>query len=404
MISKSAPRTVGGLALFGGPPVFAETLHVGRPHLGDTRRILDRLQRVLDSHWLTNDGPSVRALETRIAERLGVAHCVATCNGSVALQLALRARDLQGEVIVPAFTFVATVHALTWLGLTPVFADIDPRTHQVDPRAVAAQIGARTCAILGVHLWGSACDVAELDALAAAHGLDLLFDAAHAFGSVRDAEAGQHCIGGFGAAEAFSFHATKFFHTVEGGAVTTNDGALAERIRRLRDHGFAGPDTVVGLGTNAKMNELSAAVGLVLLDDIDVLLALNRAHHLQYRRELGDIRGVRLIEHDAGANHQYVVLEIDHAETGIARDTLMRALHAENVRVRRYFHPGAHRMEPYASNPRYANRALPHTEAACARVLCLPTGAPVTADDVARVCELIRFIVAHGAEITQRVP
>lgn len=393
-----AARTVGALALFGGTPAFAQPLHVGRPHVGDPERILSRLRTVLDSGWLTNDGPCVRELEARIAERLGVAHCVATCNGSIALQLALRARGVDGEVIVPAFTFVATVHALEWLGLTPVFADIDTATHQLDPLSVTDRLTARTAAILGVHLWGSPCDVDALQQIAGAHRLALLFDAAHAFASSYRGR----MIGNGGDAEVFSFHATKFFHTVEGGAVTTNDADLAARVRLMRDHGFSGPDTVVRLGLNGKMNELSAAVGLTLLDDVDGLIALNRAHHARYAAGLGDTPGVRILPHDEGSNHQYVVAEMD-GRHGVERDVFLRVLQAENVRARRYFHPGVHRMEPYASRPATARAPLPNTEAACRRVLCLPTGSAVSLDDIDRICALMRFVIAHGAEITQRL-
>jgi dTDP-4-amino-4,6-dideoxygalactose transaminase len=399
MTSRPAGRrTIGSLAVFGGTPAFTETLHVGRPYVGNPERILARLRAVLESGRLTNDGPCVRELESRIAARLGVAHCVATCSGSIALQLLLRARGVAGDVIVPAFTFVATVHALQWLGLTPIFADIDAATHQVDPRSIAARFTSRTDAILGVHLWGSACDADALHALAADQRVALLFDAAHAFASSHRGR----MIGGCGDAEAFSFHATKFFHTVEGGAVTTNDGDLAARVRLMRDHGFRGPDTVVGLGVNGKMSEICAAVGLALLEDVDQLIALNKAHHARYAGALAEMPGVRILSHDDGSNHQYVVAEIDQ-RAGIERDTLLRVLHAERVRARRYFYPGAHRMQPYASRPADARVALPRTDAACARVLCFPTGAAVSGDDIDRICDLVRFAAAHGAEIQHRL-
>lgn len=397
--SSAATRSVASLALFGGKPAFLDTLHVGRPHVGDSERILTRLRQVFESHWLTNDGPCVQELESRIAERLGVAHCLATCNGSTALQLALRARRMHGEVIVPSFTFVATVHALHWLGLTPIFADIDASTHQVDPDSVAALVTARTGGILGVHLWGSPCDVDALTTIATERHIGLVLDAAHAFASAYRGR----MIGSFGDAEVFSFHATKFFHTVEGGAVTTNNDGLAERIRQLRDHGFVGADTVVGVGINGKMNELSAAVGLTLLDDVDALVEVNKRHHARYRQGLADLPGVRTLSHDQRSNHQYVVLEVDAAEAGIERDMLLRVLHAENVRARRYFYPGAHRMGPYAASPGGAGLCLPLTEAVCARVLCLPTGASVSPGQVDRVCELVRFAVEHGAEIRRRL-
>jgi dTDP-4-amino-4,6-dideoxygalactose transaminase len=171
----------------------------------------------------------------------------------------------------------------------------------------------------------------------------------------------------------------------------------------MRDHGFSGPDTVVRLGLNGKMDELSAAVGLALLNDVDELIAVQKRHHARYRDGLRDLPGVHVLVPDADTNHQYVVVEIDGHETGVERDTLMRVLRAENVHARRYFYPGVHRMEPYASSRQYAGLVLPRTEAVCGRVLCLPTGAAVSADDIDQVCERIRFVVAHGREIEQRL-
>ena len=194
------------LAIFGGPPEFSTPLHVGRPNIGDRQRLFERIEAALDRRWLTNDGPILREFEARLAEFIGVEHCVAVSSGMTALQLAIRAAGLTGEVIVPSFTFIGTPHALLWEGLTPVFCDVDPKTHNIDPARVAELITPRTSAILGVHLWGRPCDIKALQAIAEARGLQLLFDAAHAFGcSYKGA-----MLGGFGAAETFSFHATKF--------------------------------------------------------------------------------------------------------------------------------------------------------------------------------------------------
>jgi dTDP-4-amino-4,6-dideoxygalactose transaminase len=201
------------LAILGGAPAFAEPLHVSQPNIGDREAFLARVDSMLDRRWFTNDGPYVAELERRLADRLRVKHCVVVCNGTVALQLAVRAAGLRGEVLLPSWTFIATAHALQWEGLTPVFCDIDARTWTLSPESCEAAITSRTAAILGVHLFGEPCEVMGLQAVARRHGLQLLFDAAHAFGCGY----GGHPIGAFGAAEVFSFHATKAFHTFEGG-------------------------------------------------------------------------------------------------------------------------------------------------------------------------------------------
>ena len=214
MIQKTfSART--DLAINGAPPAFAEPLHVGRPHIGVRDAFLARIGEMLDNQWLTNNGPLVQQFEQRIAARLGTRHCIAMCNSTIALEIAIRALGLSGEVIVPSWTFVATAHALYWQGITPVFADIDPATHNLDPDAVRRMITPRTTGIIGLHLWGRAAPVEALQDIAEEHGLKLMLDAAHAFGSSYKGQS----IGRFGACEVFSFHATKAFNTMEGGAV-----------------------------------------------------------------------------------------------------------------------------------------------------------------------------------------
>lgn len=401
--AKAAKTTLDDLAAFGGTPRFAEPLHVGRPAFGPALRgrLMERIAQILDRRFVTNNGPVLQELEARIAETLGVAHCVLVVNGTVALELLAHALDLQGEVIVPGFTFIATAHAFEWLGLRPVFCDVDPRTHGLDPARVQACLSSRTSAIVGVHLWGEPCDVEGLAQVAESARVPLLFDAAHAFGSSR----GGRSVGGFGRAEVFSFHATKFFHSFEGGAVTTNDAALAARLRLLRNFGFAGYDSVVDVGTNGKMTELCAAMGLSALEELPRLLTANRERWEQYRDELAGLRGLRFFALDQAEarNYQYAVLEVDAATAGLSRDELHRVLQAEQVLARRYFTPGCHRMAPYDKRPSAAPLPLPVTEALSERVLVLPTGASVLASEVSAVCELLRFALEHAAAIRERL-
>ncbi|MFE2098646.1 DegT/DnrJ/EryC1/StrS family aminotransferase [Streptomyces sp. PTD9-10] len=370
-------------------PAFDRPLHVGTPNIPDRRRLFERISQALDRGWLTNNGPLVREFEDRLTQLTGAAHVLATSNGTSALEVLARARGLTGEVIVPSFTYVATAHALQWQGLTPVFADIDPHTGTLDPAHVRRLVTRRTSGIVGVHLWGRICPDDELRAIADEHGLGLLYDGAHALGCELDGRA----VGGFGDGEILSFHATKFINAFEGGAVVTNDPELAERVDRMRNFGFGPGREVLTFGTNAKMNEISAAMGLTALEHMDEITAANALRYEHYRAGLTGVPGVRLRGPGPGerSNHQYVVMEIDATVTGVHRDRLLSALHQENVLVQRYFHPGCHRMRPYAQRADiHTPLPLPGTEALAERVLVLPSGPALAPQDVDRVCEVVR--------------
>jgi dTDP-4-amino-4,6-dideoxygalactose transaminase len=362
------------LAINGAPPAFAEPLHVGRPNIGNREAFLALASEILDNRWLTNNGPMVQAFERHVAERIGVKHCVAMCNATIALEIAIRALGLGGEVIVPSWTFVATAHSLYWQGITPVFADIDPSTHNLDPDAVRRMITPRTSGIIGVHLWGRAAPVDALQAIADEHGLKLMFDAAHAFGSSYDGRS----IGGFGACEVFSFHATKAFNTMEGGAVTTDDDELAEVMRLMRNFGFKGYDNVIHPGTNGKMIEMCAAMGLANLDDFDGVIEANRRNHSAYKQALTGIPGISVLHYDEAEcnSHHYIVLEVS-GDCPASRDEIIAALQAENILARKYFWPGCHGMQPYRDLFPHANLMLPHTRAVAERVVVLPNSAAV---------------------------
>jgi dTDP-4-amino-4,6-dideoxygalactose transaminase len=396
-MSKS---TVLDLAIFGAEPEFPEKLHVGRPNLGDRQRLLVRINEIIDRRWFTNNGEYVQEFERRVAQLAGVKHAIATCNGAVGLEIGIRALGLTGEVIVPSFTFIATAHALEWQGITPVFADIDPRTHLLDVESVARRITPRTAGIIGVHLWSQVCEIEPLEALARRHGLKLMFDAAHAFGASRRGLR----VGSFGDLEVFSFHATKFVNSLEGGAVVTDSDELARRVRLMKNFGFLGYDDVGYVGTNGKMNEISAAMGLTSIEAMDEIISINERNHRAYAAELSGLDGVRVIDFapDQQVNYQYVVAEIDET-CPIPRDRLLDVLWAENVIARRYFYPGCHRMEPYRSRRSPADDALPATCQAAARVLVLPTGQAMSRDDIHRLCGVIRLAVANGADIVERL-
>ena len=397
--NRTVKKRVPDLAMFGGFPSFGTPLHVGRPNIGARRQLVHRIDAILDSQWLTNNGPCVQEFEARIGEMVGVEHCIAMCNATVALEIAIRALNLTGEVIIPSFTFVATAHALQWQQITPVFCDIDANTFNIDPGKVEQLITERTTGILPVHVYGRPCAIGELEAIADRRGLSLLFDAAHALGCRYRGR----MIGSFGNAEILSFHATKFVNSGEGGAVVTNDHRLAEKIRLMRNFGFCGYDTVITLGMNGKMNELCAALGLTNLESIAEFTDTNRRNFERYEMQLAGLAGVHLVPYDEQQtpNYQYVVCRIDAAKAGLTRDQLVDLLHAENILSRKYFSPGVHRMEPYRSSHGDKAFVLPATEAVAAEVLVLPTGTAISESDIEAICGILHFAVANSDEIAR---
>jgi dTDP-4-amino-4,6-dideoxygalactose transaminase len=367
-----------------------EVLHVGSPNIGNRVKFFEYVNEIFDRRWLTNDGPLVRDFEKRIAEYHDVKHCVAMCNGTIALEIAIRALGLKGEVIVPSFTFVATAHSLSWQGITPVFADIDPTTHNLCPDAVRRMITPRTTGIIGVHLWGRPAQVSELQKIADEQGLKLMFDGAHAFGCTYLGKS----IGNFGNCEILSFHATKFFNTFEGGAVLTNDDDLADKMRLMRNFGFSGYDNVIHPGTNGKMIEIVAAMGLVNLESIDEYVKVNYRNYQCYRDGLENIPGISLLQYDESErnNYQYIVIEVDE-DCRATRDRIVEALHAENILSRKYFWPGCHNMKPYRELYSQAGLLLPNTQKVSSRVIVLPTGTTMDNQRINKVLDIIKGII-----------
>ncbi len=381
---------MGDLAINGAAPAFEQPLHVGRPNIGSRDSFLAYAETIFDSRWLSNNGPMVQELEQRVADYHDVKHCVAMCNGTVALEIAIRALGLEGEVVIPSYTFIATAHALHWQAITPVFADIDSVTHTLDPDAVRQMITPRTSGIIGVHLWGRASAVEGLQAIADEYDLKLMFDAAHAFGCSHKGQ----MIGNFGACEVLSFHATKFFNTFEGGAVLTNDDELAETMRLMRNFGFSGLDNVIHPGTNGKMIEVSAAMGLVNLDAIDSVIDANRYNYHVYHEELSKLTGISVLTFDETErnNYQYVVMEVGE-DCPMTRDQIIIALHAENILARKYFWPGCHNMKPYRQLYPHAGLLLANTKKVADRGIVLPTGTAMDTGRIRVVTSIIRVLL-----------
>jgi len=335
--------------------------HVGRPNIGSRSDLHRYLDEILDSRWLTNGGQFVERFEEGIKHVTGVKHAVAVCNATTGLQVLAKCLDLSEEVIMPSHTFISTPHAFSWIGLKPVFCEVDPETHNIDPNRLKSLISDNTSAIVGVHLWGRPAPIAQLEQIAESRHLQLIFDAAHAFGCTRN---GKH-IGNFGDAEVFSFHATKFVNSFEGGVVVTNDDGLAGKLRLVRNYGFIDDGNLIGNGTNAKLSEIHAAMGVVSLEMMSRIMEWNVSCHFLIRESLKEV-GVKIVEYDEEEqnNFQYFIVEVDN------RDERMRQLQEMNVLAKRYFWPGCHRMSPYLLE----DIVLPITEELQERVLVIPLG------------------------------
>ncbi|MBK8102681.1 MAG: DegT/DnrJ/EryC1/StrS family aminotransferase [Cellvibrionales bacterium] len=396
----SVKQSVDDLHIFGGKPRFTQPLHVGRPNRPDKAVFMQHADDIWESAWLTNNGPKVQAFEAALCQILGVKHAIPVCNATIGLQIAIRALGMRGEVIVPSFTFIATAHSLEWQGITPVFCDVDPVTHCMDSQKIEQLITSRTTGIMPVHVWGNVCNVEAIEAIAKKHTLKILYDAAHAFGCDHKGK----MVGGFGDAEVFSFHATKVLNTFEGGCITTNNDEVARVIRLMINFGFVGKDQVTHIGSNGKMSEISAAMGLASLEAFDGFVAHNRRNYQHYRRRIAEIPSLSLVEYNETGKHNFHYIIVKVAEgAGISRDNIVQVLEAENVLARRYFYPGCHRMEPYCSYYPNAGLLLPESEKLTGALLCLPNGKATTAEEIDGVCELLDFVIKNQQNIVRRL-
>ncbi|MDB4559372.1 DegT/DnrJ/EryC1/StrS family aminotransferase [Planctomycetota bacterium] len=383
-----------GLRCLGSEPAFPEPLHIGRPNLGDREQLFRRLNEALDRRWLTNNGQLLLEFERELADLSGVKHAIAFANATQGIEWLVRGLHLTGEIIVPDFTFVATAHGVLTAGCSPVLADVDPESHLIDVESVERLIGPDTAAIMGVHLWALPCNVDALEEIGRRHGIPVVFDAAHAMGATHRGQP----IARSGTASVYSFHATKFVNSLEGGAVVTDDEDLAANLRLSRNFGFAGYDNAVVLGTNGKMDEFRAAVGLGSLEAMPSIVAKNRSNWNVYDEELSFCSGLDLVLFPAGeeSNYQYVVANV-RPDAALTRDEILDVLWSENIQARRYFFPGLHRMPAFADLRRAAD--LSGSLLASESVLVLPTGQTVGHADIRSICRVVRSALAVPSAI-----
>lgn len=355
------------------------------------------LEGIFESRWLTNDGALVKQLEARLRQHLGLGGCAVFCNGTVALEVALRTLDLTGEVITTPFTFPATVHAIQWNGLTPVFADIESDTYNLDVSSAAELVTSRTSAVLPVHVFGNPCDVVGIQDLAERNGLRVVYDAAHAFGILHKGKP----IGCWGDLSILSFHATKLFHTCEGGAIVGPSETWFPKIALLRNFGIVNEEEVRGVGLNGKLSELHAAMGLALLDIVPEEIKARGRLSAHYRERLSAVKGLSFqrLAAETDYNHAYFPIEIDAQGFGLTRDVVHRALRAENVLARKYFFPLCSENESYRHLPSAHPDRLPNARRLASRILCLPLHGELTLEDVDKIVDCIVAIQTHAPGI-----
>lgn len=363
---------------------MSETVNVTRSSMPAYEEYCEEIHSLWDSRWLSNMGAKHRQFQAELARYFGVKSIDLLTNGHMALELSLQALGLEGEVITTPFTFASTTQAIVRSGLTPVFCDIDPVTFNLDPAKLEALLTPHTRAILPVHAYGAPCDMEALDQLAGRHGLKVLYDAAHAFGVTYKGRG----IASFGDVSCFSFHATKVFHTIEGGAVCFRDETAARRLARLKNFGLDGEDATE-LGANAKMNEFCAAMGLCNLRHVDEDILRRRHAAERYRTFLEDIPGLQLppVLPDVRSNYAFFPVVFDETVFGAGRDEVLRALERRQIMARKYFYPLTSEFSCYQG--RFDPDATPVAKQISRRVLTLPLYAEIEEKTVDRVCEII---------------
>ncbi len=365
---------------------FDKPIYTTKPLLPPLESLIPRLQDIWSCCWLTNDGPQSQILEKRLAEYLGTPHAYLFNNGTVALTIALKALDLKGEVITTPFTFAATPHSLSWNNITPVFVDIDPISMTLDPACIEAAITPQTTGILGVHVYGIPCHVEAIEKIASHHGLKVIYDAAHAFGTCIN----NTPISQYGDISMFSLHATKLFHTAEGGVLTFHDENLKKHIYSLRNFGLMG-DEISSIGTNGKLNELQAALGLSVFECINVEREKRKQIKSYYYEYLNDIEGLHFIREpqNVESSYQYFPIRIDAKHFGCTRDELCEKLKQYNIIARRYFYPLCSSSFHYSHLASASSTNLPIAHQMVKEVMCLPFYGDLNLNTIEQICNII---------------
>lgn len=362
-----------------------EKILVTRSSMPPIEEFIDEVKEIWDTHWLTNMGPKHNEFRDRLKEYLAVSNIELFVNGHMALELTLQAMNLQGEVITTPFTFASTTHAIVRNGLEPVFCDINPECYTIDASKIEDLITDRTCAIMPVHVYGNICDVEEIDRIAKKYELKVIYDAAHAFGETYKGIP----VGNFGDASVFSFHATKAFNSIEGGAVCFKDKELGEKLRDLKNFGIHGPEEVAAVGANAKLNEFCAAMGICNLRHVKDEIEKRKQVSDRYCNNFDGIDGIKLNKFRAleNRNYAYYPIIIDPVVFGASRNEVFHALEKQKVGARKYFYPLTNSLSAF--HGKYDIDKTPVARKVSKRVLSLPIYADLPLEDVDRICSII---------------
>lgn len=392
-------KNIKELAFFGGAPLFDILLPVGQINIPEYERFEALANDVFARKYYANHGKLTLEFEEKFSELSGMKNSIAVTNGTIAISMAAKAMNLplKSKVIVPSFTFIGTVQALTWAGLEPVFADIDLDTHTITRETVAPLLKQKNIsAILGVHLWGNPCDVERLEEIEQKCGIPVFYDAAHAVGCHYK----NRSLASFGHCATFSLHATKVMQATEGGVICTNDDELAERVRNIRSSYGRRKHVPVPMVINGRFSELQAAMALLSLEKFPEYKKENKHRYLLYKEKIKNIEGLSIIQYDETmqGNYQYVVFRLDEEKFGISRDELVEILNKENIIARRYFIPAAHKSVPYI-NMECAKVELPNTDRLIHEIFQLPSGQIVTDEHIKEICELLQFIHNNAQKI-----
>lgn len=360
---------------------------VTSPLLPSLEDFIPYLQQIWDSKWVTNNGSFHQKLEQALCEYLGVKYISLFTNGTLPLITALQAMRITGEVITTPYSFVATTHALWWNGIKPVFVDVDSATGNLDPEKIEAAITPKTTAIMPVHVYGTPCDTERIKEIADKYGLKVIYDAAHAFGVKKDGES----ILNAGDMSTLSFHATKVYNTIEGGALVMHDAETKKRIDYLKNFGFAGETIVVAPGINSKMDEIRAAYGLLNLKQVDAAIAARKRVALRYREALKDVDGITFFDDQSNITHNYSYFPIfvDAEKYGMTRDELYFKMKEQNVLGRRYFYPLISDFSTYRGLESAKPENLPNARKMADSVICLPMYHNLTDENIEKIVSLI---------------
>ena len=358
---------------------------VTRSSIPELAEYIDEIKTIWTSHWLTNMGPKHQEFQEQLLEYLAVDNIELLVNGHMALELTLQAMNLQGEVITTPFTFASTTHAIVRNGLIPVFCDIDPDTYTMDASKIERLITDKTCAIMPVHVYGNICEIEEIERIAHKYDLKVVYDAAHTFGETYKGKG----IGSFGDASCFSFHATKVFNSIEGGAVCYRDKYIGDVLYELKNFGIHGPEEVDGVGANAKMNEFCAAMGICNLRHVDEEIEKRKKVVERYREKLDNIEGLKLnvIQNDVKSNYAYFPVVFDEKVFGASRNEVFDKLAENGIGARKYFYPLTNTFAAF--HGKYNVEETPVALHISKRVLTLPMYADLSMEDVDRICEII---------------